>query len=70
MAGKGVADLDETDPQAVSKLGQQARRLITVPTDLGADLTFVGQACDSVADEGGELPGAAIHGLFSMALNY
>ena len=34
MAGKGVADLDETDPEAVSKLGQQARRLIIVPTDL------------------------------------
>jgi hypothetical protein len=62
IAGKGVADLDQTDPQAVSKLGQPARRSNIVLIGLGANLTFVGQVGDSVADEDGELPGTTVHG--------
>jgi hypothetical protein len=61
-AGKSLAELDQTDPYAVSKLGHQARRSIIVLIDRAADLPFVGQVRDVVADEDGDLPGAAVHG--------
>ena len=61
-AGKGVADLDQTDPQAVSKLGHWAWQSINALSDRGAGPTFIGQVRVVVADEDGELPGTAVHG--------
>jgi hypothetical protein len=62
IAGKGAANLDQTDPQTVSKLGQQACRPVIVLIDLGAALTFVGQVRDPVTNEDGEFPGTTVHG--------
>ena len=59
---QGVADLDQTDPEAASNLGHWARRSFTVVNDRRAGPAFVGKFRDVVADVGGELPGAAVHG--------
>jgi hypothetical protein len=65
MAGQSLSDPDQSHPQAMSKLGYQARRPGIGPIDLRADVTFVGQVRVSLADEGGELPVTTVHGLFS-----
>jgi hypothetical protein len=60
-----VADLDETNPQAVSHLDHQPRRPVIGSIDHRADPTFFGQVRISLADEGGELPVTTVHDLFS-----
>jgi hypothetical protein len=57
-----VADLDQSDPQAVSKLGHGAWQTLSAPSDRGAGPPLIDKIRDVVADVGGELPGAAIHG--------
>jgi hypothetical protein len=57
-----VTDPDQTDSQPVSQPGRPARRPIIGPVDLRAELTFEGQVRVPVPDDGGELPGTAVHG--------
>ena len=62
IPGKDMANLDQADPQAVSKLGQGACRSLTALIDGGAGPPLIGKEGDMVADVGGELPVAAAHG--------
>src|SRR5215213_10029988 len=61
-SGQGLAELDQTDPYAVSSLGQHVFRSMFVPVDPRAYPTIIGKVRDVVANVGGELPGAAVHG--------
>src|SRR4051812_14545414 len=62
IPGKRLADLDQSDSQVMSKLGQWARQPISAPSDRGAGPTLIGKLGDVLANVGVELPGAAIHG--------
>src|SRR5829696_4652493 len=68
MVSQGLAGFDKTDPQAVSKLGHQTRRSLIILSDWGARPTLRGKVRGVVADVGGQLPGAAIHGGLLHAL--
>jgi hypothetical protein len=57
-----VADLDQTDPQAVSKLGDWPWQSISPRSDRGAGPTLIGKFSDVLANVDVDLPGAAIHG--------
>jgi hypothetical protein len=57
-----VADLDESDPQAVSELGHGAWQSTNPLRDRGAGPPLIDKVRDVVADVSVELPGAAIHG--------
>jgi hypothetical protein len=57
-----VADLDQTDPQSVSKLADWPWQSISAGSDRGAGPALIGKLSDVLADVGFELPGAAIHG--------
>jgi len=57
-----VADFDESNPQAVSKVDHWAWQSINALRDRGAGPALNGNVGDVLADVGVELPGAAIHG--------
>ncbi len=61
-AGKCLADLDQADPQPLSKVSEQAYRSIFVLIEPGAGPALIGKVRDVVVNVGGELPGAAVHG--------
>jgi hypothetical protein len=62
VIGKGVSDLDQTEPQPVSKLGYWACRSSNALRDRGAGSTLIGKVSNVVAGVNVELPGAAVHG--------
>ena len=62
VPGQGAANLDETDPQAMSELGDWRWQSIDVRSDRGAGPPLIGKLRDVLTDVGVELPGAAIHG--------